>query len=79
MDPFISCTAPISDVARTKNYLGKSNWNGDSNVHAIFDDMKVFNRALTSDMILADKDKADEIVYGQILHSLTLYELFSEG
>ena len=41
--------------------------------------MKVFNRALTSDMILADKDKADEIVYGQILHSLTLYELFSEG
>ena len=69
----------ISEVARTKYYLGKSNWNGDSNFYAIFDDMKVFKRALTNDEILAEKDKIDVIVYGQLLHSLILYELFSEG
>ena len=52
-----SFTAEISDVVRTKNYLGKSNWESDSNVHAIFDEMKIFNRELTIDEILAEKEK----------------------
>ena len=41
--------------------------------------MKIFNRELTSDEILAEKDKIDEIVYGQLLHILSLYELLTEG
>ena len=74
-----SFTAQISDVVTTKNYLGKSNWNGEPNVHAIFDEMKIFNKALTIKEIMVEKDKVDEIVYGQILHILSLYELFTEG
>ena len=76
---FFSFTAPINDVVRTKNYLGKNNWESASNVHAIFDDIKIFDRALTIKEIMVEKDKVDEIVYGQILHILSLYELFTEG
>ena len=50
-----SYTAETSDVVRTKNYLGKSQ--NTPNVHAIFDDMKIFNRALKIDEILAEKEK----------------------
>ena len=52
-----SFTAEMSDVVTTKNYLGKSNWNKEPNVHAIFDEMKIFNKALTIKEIMVEKDK----------------------
>ena len=52
-----SLTAAIDDVVTTKNYLGKSFDDKNSNVHAIFDEMKIFNRTLAINEILAEKDR----------------------
>lgn len=40
-------------VTRSTCYFGKSNWN-DYNAHAHFDQIKIFNRGLTSDEVLND-------------------------
>jgi len=45
--------SPVS-VTRTSNYIGKSNWPYDSNANAIYDEIKIFNGALYSDMISTD-------------------------
>lgn len=42
-----------TNVVRTSNYIGKSNWPGDSLVDAIFDDIRIYNRCLNSDEIKA--------------------------
>ena len=34
-------------IMRTNNYIGKSNWGGNGNADAEFDDLKIFNRSLT--------------------------------
>ena len=34
-------------VTRENNYIGKSNWNGDKNVNAKIDDLKIFRNALS--------------------------------
>ena len=41
-------------VNRTSNFIGRSNWHayGDLNADAIFDDIKIFNRSLSSDQVL---------------------------
>ncbi len=38
-------------IMRTENYIGKSNWNGNENVNAELDDLKIFNRSLTQSEI----------------------------
>ncbi len=47
----------IDNVQTTKNYIGKSNFPNDDNVHAIFDEMKIFNRTLTIEQIKVEKEK----------------------
>ena len=38
-------------VNRTLNYFGKSNWMSDSKVNAIFDEIRIYNRALSQSEI----------------------------
>ena len=35
------------NVRRFSNYIGKSNWASNQNIHACHDELKIFNRALT--------------------------------
>jgi hypothetical protein len=44
----------ISNVTRPSNFIGKSNWNGDANADAVFDDLKIFNRALSQQEIQSE-------------------------
>ena len=39
----------LANVVRDSNFIGRSNWflNGDKDVDADFDNLKIFNRALT--------------------------------
>jgi len=39
------------NVRRFSNFIGKSNWATNQNIHAYLDDLKIFNRALTSSEI----------------------------
>ncbi len=44
-------TGPLhipTNIIRTNNYIGKSNWASDSNADAIYDEIKIYNQALTS-------------------------------
>jgi hypothetical protein len=41
-----------SNITRQSNYIGKSNWASDSNADAIYDEIKIFKGALTSNDIL---------------------------
>jgi hypothetical protein len=41
------------NVIRNKNYFGKSNW-ANSNVNASFDDLRIYNGALSAEQILND-------------------------
>lgn len=74
----LTFTASTNDVERTKNFIGNSNWN-ESYAHAIYDDMKIFNRTLTCDEIKTEKDR----VYGdgdeQMFFVLLKNEFFTEG
>ena len=45
-----------NNIMRTKNYVGKSNWNGDPNANAVYDDLKFFNRALNQIEISIEMD-----------------------
>ncbi len=51
-----SASAPSvpRNVNRAYNYFGKSNWDGDVSANAYFDDLKFFNRALSSTEIIND-------------------------
>ena len=40
-------------INRTSNYIGKSNWLGDSNANAIYDEIRLYNRALDMNEIQA--------------------------
>ena len=42
-----------SNVTRMSNYIGKSNW-GDPNANAIYDDLKIYNGAMSAAEILND-------------------------
>jgi len=37
-----------NNITRTNNYIGKSNWLEDSNADAIYDEIKIYNQALSS-------------------------------
>jgi hypothetical protein len=39
------------NVVRNRNYFGKSNWSGESNFNGKFDDICIFNRAISRDEI----------------------------
>jgi hypothetical protein len=44
-------TGPLhipNNILRTNNYIGKSNWANNSNADAIYDEIKIYNQALTS-------------------------------
>ena len=51
-----SFNAPLNDVVRTKNFIGYNNWGEGDGAHSIFDEMKIFDRELTSEEIKAEKD-----------------------
>lgn len=42
------------NVNRTLSFIGKSNWPSDTNSNAVFDDIKIYNRALSQDEIKTD-------------------------
>ena len=50
------------------NYVGKSQFTVDSNIHAVVDDFKIFNRALTVQEIMNEKDKTYEKTSFKLLH-----------
>ena len=41
-----------NNITRTSNYIGKSNWASDSNADAIYDEIKIFKGALSSNDIM---------------------------
>jgi hypothetical protein len=41
-----------NSIIRTNNYIGKSNWATDSNADAIYDEIKIYQVALTSSQIM---------------------------
>jgi len=41
-----------NNITRTRNYIGKSNWAADSNADAIYDEIKIYQVALTSSQIM---------------------------
>jgi hypothetical protein len=45
-----------NNTIRTSNYIGKSNWKTDSNADAIYDDMKIYQGALSSVAIMNEYD-----------------------
>lgn len=53
-------TKSFNDIERTKNYIGASSWdqNGQKKIYATYDEMKIFDRALTVEEIAVEKDKA---------------------
>jgi hypothetical protein len=42
-----------SNVVRTINYIGRSPWAGDAYANAIYDDLRIYNRALTANEIMS--------------------------
>ena len=50
----------LTKVNRTSNFIDRSNW-GDPNPDAIFDDLKLFNRALTQKEIQFEKDNVHDL------------------
>ena len=49
-----TATFPVpANVTRNFCYIGKSNWNGDPNANAIFDELRIWNTAKTPAAILA--------------------------
>ncbi len=47
----------LANVVRSSNFIGKSNWNHDENADADFDDLKIFNRALSQQEIQLEMNK----------------------
>ena len=41
-----------NDIVRTRNYIGKSNWEKNSNADAIYDEIKIYQGALSSSSIM---------------------------
>lgn len=60
-------TPQFNEVERTHNYIGRSAWG--SLVHAIFDEMKIFNRALSIEEIAVEKEKKQPY---EIIHMNTV-------
>ena len=59
---YLNCTYTCSknsnyvprNVVRVNNYIGKSNWGGDSNADARFRNLRIYNRALSQSELKAD-------------------------
>ena len=47
----------LKSVIRVNNYIGKSAWNGDAYIKGLFDEIKIFNRALNSTQIISEMRK----------------------
>jgi hypothetical protein len=62
---FISSgTQPIArNLNRTLNYLGNTNWPAYPPSNADFDDIKIWNRALTAQQVLTDYNFAKSYMY----------------
>lgn len=52
-----SYIAQIKDVERTQNFIGKSNSSDNTNIHVVFDEMKIYRRALSLEEIAVEKNK----------------------
>ena len=44
----MATTFTSTGVTRTTNYIGRSNWSADSYANALFDDIRIYNRALSA-------------------------------
>jgi len=53
-----------NNVTRANNYIGKSNWREDSNLDAIYSDLKIYHESLTSNEILNEYNQ--EFLNGMI-------------
>jgi concanavalin A-like lectin/glucanase superfamily protein/type IX secretion system substrate protein/peptide-N-glycosidase F-like protein len=64
------------DTVRTKNYFGKSNWDGDAYADALIDEFRIYNYAKEEDQIALDYNKS--ISDPQNEEGLVLYYKFDE-
>jgi hypothetical protein len=44
----MATTFTSTNITRTNNYIGMSNWTADSYANAVFDDIRIYNRALSA-------------------------------
>ena len=44
----------FNNIVRTKNYIGHSNYNGDPDANAIYDEIKIFKRPLSAAEVSAE-------------------------
>ncbi len=58
-----------SEILRTSNYVGKSNWPGDGLANSILDELKIFNKPLSVEEIKNEKDKLQpyKIIKSQLI------------
>lgn len=63
---------PPANVTRTSCYIGKSNWN-DPYANASFDEIKIYNRALSAAEILADLNLGTQLV-DQVSSTVATYK-----
>ena len=62
-----SFNGPIRDVEREFNYIGKSFGETYPKVVAVFDEFKIFNKALTLKEIVDEKEKVPIVRFGQLM------------
>lgn len=56
------------NVTRVSNYIGKSNWGHDQNADALYDEIKIFNRAL-SPLEISDDARKNNIIFNSYHYS----------
>lgn len=71
----------LERVQRSKNFIGGTAWEKHvyTNFHGRLDDLKIFNRELSSQEIVEEMDKTASKAYGKLLHIFTNLKLFTEG
>jgi hypothetical protein len=50
-----------NNVQRTSNFIGKSNWDGQPNTNAIYDEIKIYRGAMSDDQLLIDSNTLNNI------------------
>ena len=71
----------LRSIERSKNFIGGTAWS--HNTYSFFngklDDLKIFNRQLSAQETVEEKDKTGSKVYGHLLHIFISLKLFTEG
>lgn len=61
LDFTFALTQPISTVTRSYNFIGKSYWSVDAPANGYYDEIKIFNKALSVAEIRYDKNINDPL------------------